>query len=108
MKTGWIKIVGLAAMIVLMGVGVSFAGGRYKDYGHHGGGYHGYSQHRGGHGYHNGWGHHPQHYRPGYHYNHFYRPYCPPPRVVYPQPGYYFGMSAVQPGVSFGFGVQGY
>jgi hypothetical protein len=108
MKTGWVKIVGMAAILIFLCVGVSFAGGRYKDRDYHGGGDHGYGHHNGGHGYHHGWGHRPYHYRPSYHHHYNYRPYCPPPRVVYPQPGYFFGMSAVQPGVSFGFGVQGY
>jgi hypothetical protein len=107
MKTGWVKIVGIAAIFIFLGVGVSFAGGRYKDHGYEGGGYHGYGHHHGGHDRH-GWGHPPYYYRPGYHHPYYYRPYCPPPRVVYPQPGYFFGMSAVQPGVSFGFGIQGY
>jgi hypothetical protein len=108
MKTGWVKIIGMATIIILMSVGVSFAGGGHKGRDYHGGGYHGYGHGNGGHGYHQGWGHHPHHYRPSYHHHSYYRPYCSPPRVVYPQPGYFFGMSSVQSGVSFGFGIQGY
>jgi hypothetical protein len=110
MKNGWIKIVGITALVIFLGAGMSFAGGRDCDNGRNYG--HGY-------GYYQGNGHHPHgpYYRPGYHY-YAPRPHYPvvverryypaPPRVVYPSPGFYFGMSAVQPGVSFGIGVQGY
>jgi hypothetical protein len=110
MKNGWIKIVGIAALVIFLGAGMSFAGGRDCDNGRNYG--HGY-------GHYQGKGHHPHgpYYRPGYHY-YAPRPHYPvvverryypaPPAVVYPSPGFYFGMSAVQPGVSFGFGVQGY
>jgi hypothetical protein len=119
MKNGWIKIVGIAALVIFLGMGVSFAGGRDCDNGR---GYgHGYGQYRGGY-------YHPQghpygygysHYRSGGYYPHYpyygpsyyhsYRPPCSvPPPVVHPSPGYFFGMSAVQPGVSFGFGIQGH
>lgn len=102
MKTGWLKIVGTAALILLLVSGVSFAGGYRCDTGGYYGPRHGY--------------HHPHrpYYGAGYHRG--YRPHPPvvveryyypaPPRVYYPAPGSYFGMSVTQPGVSFGFGFN--
>jgi len=101
MKNGWIKIVGIAALVIFLGAGMSFAGGRDCD-----------NSRNYGHGYYHGGGHHPHghYYAPRPHYPVVVerRYYPAPPAVVYPSPGFYFGMSAVQPGVSFGFGVRGY
>ena len=107
MKNGWSKIVGIAALVIFLGAGMSFAGGRDCDNGRN------Y-----GHGYYQGKGHHPHgpYYRPGYHY------YAPRPhypvvveRRYYPAPPRLFtrarGSISVcrrcNPGV-LRFGVQGY
>ncbi len=101
MKTGWFKIVGMAALVVLLVSGVSFAGG-YRCVP---GGYYGP-----GHGYYHP---HGPYYGAGYY--HGYRPHPPvvveryypaPPPVYYPAPGNYFGFSVNQPGISFGFGIH--
>lgn len=103
MKTGWVKIMGMAALIVLLVSGVSFGGGYRGDHyrGHHGHGYHGW---HGGHHWQGHHHHHQRYYRPSVVYERYYYP--APPRVYYPAPGSYFGMSVTQPGVSFGFGFH--
>ena len=102
MRTGWVKIVGMAALIVLLVSGVSFAGGYRCGNGGYYGPRHGY--------------HHPHRPYHGAGYIHGYRPHPPvvveryyypaPPRVYHPGPGSYFGMSVTQPGVAFGFGFH--
>ena len=100
MKNGWLKMVGIAALIVFVGAGASFAGG----YGYgppHGNAY----------GHYRGWDHHPHYYAPGYYrcppavrYPVVVAPrYYPAPAPVYPAPGFFFGLSS--PGVTFGIGI---
>ena len=105
MKSGWtrlIGVVGIAAIVVFVSAGASFAGG----YGYgppHGPAY----------GHYRGWDHHPHYYAPGYYrcppvvrYPVVVAPgfYPAPPPPVYPAPGFFFGMAA--PGVTFGIGVH--
>jgi hypothetical protein len=97
MRNGWIKIVGIAAVVIFLMSGIAFADG--CDRGRH----HGHYQHHGWYGHPRGHGDH--HYRP--HPPVVVQRYYPaPPPVYYPAPGTYFGMSVSQPGVSFGFGIS--
>jgi len=109
MKTNILKILSIATLMNFLGAGVSLAGGWQGDCGPRG----------------NAYGHYNKtEYRPYHHYapprpvyvEHHYRPvvverhYYPAP-VYYAAPappcGYYFGMSVMEPGVAFSFGVSG-
>jgi NAD-dependent SIR2 family protein deacetylase len=108
MKTNILKIFAIAALMIFVGAGVSMAGG-WKEYGGKRG---------------NAYGHYKDrqynHYeycapRPVY-VEHHYRPvvverhvYHPP--VVYQAPapsGYFLGMSVVEQGMAFSFGMSGH
>jgi hypothetical protein len=104
-KTNILKIFVIAALMVFIGAGVSMADGWKNESGKHG----------------NAYGHYKhgeyQHYTPRPVYvEHHYRPvvverhvYHPP--VVYQAPapsGYFFGMSVMEPGMAFSFGMSGH
>ena len=105
MKSNILKIYAITAFMILIGSGVSLAD---DDRGHHRGHGYGHYKHRVHHHYH----HAPP--RPVY-IEHHYRPvvveryyYQEPIYYVTPPPsGYYFGMSVMEPGVAFSFGVSG-
>ena len=107
MKTNILKIFAIATLMVFIGAGVSMADGWKNESGKRGNAYGHYKQKE---------YHHYQHYAPRPVYvEHHYRPvvverhvYHPP--VVYQAPapsGYFFGMSVMEPGMAFGFGVGG-
>ena len=108
MKTNILKIFVIAALMVFIGAGVSMADGWKGESGKRGHAYGHYKQKE---------YHHYQHYtaRPVY-VEHHYRPvvverhvYHPP--VVYQAPapsGYFFGMSVMEPGMAFSFGLSGH
>jgi hypothetical protein len=105
MKSNFLKILSIAALMIFIGSGVSLAD---DDRGHYRGHGYGNYKHR---------VHHHYHYappRPVYVERH-YRPvvverhYYPAP-VYYAAPapsGFFFGMSAMEPGIGFSFGVNG-
>jgi hypothetical protein len=108
MKTNILKILSIATIVIFLGTGVSLAGG-WKDKGDKRGNAYGHYKQKEYHHYH--------HYappRPVY-VEHHYRPvvverhyYHEPVRYVAPAPsGYFFGMSVMEPGVGFSFGVSG-
>jgi len=99
-KTNILKIFVIAALMVFISAGVSMADGWKNESGKHG----------------NAYGHY-KHYAPRPVYvEHHYRPvvverhvYHPP--VVYQAPapsGYFFGMSVMEPGMAFSFGMSGH
>ena len=107
MKSNLMKIFAIATLMILIGAGVSLAGGWRGDCGPHG---HAYGHYKHG-------GYHHYHYvppRPVYVERH-YRPvvverhyYSAP--VYYPAPapsGFFFGMSVADAGSAFSFGVSG-
>jgi hypothetical protein len=109
MKNNILKILAIATIMIFFGAGVSLADGWKGDHGKRGTAYGHYkkTEYR-----------HYHHYappRPVY-VEHNYRPvvverhYYPAP-VYYATPappsGYYFGMSVMEPGVGFSFGVSG-
>ena len=107
MKTNILKIFAIATLMIFIGAGVSMADG-WKESGKRGNAYGHYKQKE---------YHHYQHYAPRPVYvEHHYRPvvverhvYHPP--VVYRAPapsGYFFGMSVMEPGMAFSFGVGGH
>ena len=107
MKSNLLKIFAIATLMIFVGVGVSLADGWKGDGGKRG---HAYGHYK-----HGGY--------PNYRYcaprpvyvEHHYRPvvveryYYPAPvyYVTPPPSGYYFGMSVMEPGVGFSFGVSG-
>ena len=107
MKTNILKILSIATIMIFLGAGVSLADGWKNENGKRGHAY--------GHCKHGGYPHYrycsP---RPVY-VEHHYRPvvvaryYYPAPVYAAPAPpsGYYFGMSVMEPGVGFSFGVSG-
>jgi hypothetical protein len=110
MKSNILKILSIATLVIFLGAGVSLADGWKGDRGKHDHAY-GYYKHK---------VHHHYHYsppRPVY-VEHHYRPvvverhYYPAP-VYYAAPappppsGFFFGMSVMEPGVGFSFGVSG-
>lgn len=108
MKSNILKILVIATLIVFIGAGVSMADGWKNESGKRGNAYGHYKQKE---------YHHYQHYVPRTVYvEHHYRPvvverhvYHPP--VVYQAPvpsGYFFGMSVMEPGMAFGFGMSGH
>jgi hypothetical protein len=108
MKTNILKILLIATLMIFLGVGVSLADGWKNESGKRGNAYGHYKKTE----YRNY--HHYEPPRPVY-VEHHYRPvvverhYYPAP-VYYAAPalsGYYFGMSVMEPGVAFSFGVRG-
>ena len=109
MKTNIMKILTIAALMVFIGSGVSFADGWKHASGKPGYAYGHYKQN----------GHCDYHYyappRPVY-VEHLYRPvvierhyYHEPVRYVAPAPnGFFFGVSVAEPGSTFSFGVSGW
>ena len=105
MKSNFLKIFVMAALMIFIGASVSLAG---DERGHHRGHAYGHYKHR---------VHHHYHYappRPVYVERH-YRPvvverhYYPAP-VYYAAPapsGYFFGMSVADAGSAFSFGISG-
>jgi hypothetical protein len=119
MNTRLLKIAAAGVVLFFIGAGVGFADG-WKGRGHYGppGRAHGYTPHKGPppkapvlrHAY--------QKQRHYHHHYHAYRPrypvvvhkhyYQPPAYYVAPAPrGYFFGMSAFEPGFGFTFGISG-
>lgn len=109
MKTNILKILTIAALMVLIGSGVSLADGWKQAGGQPGHAYGHYKQSE---------YHHYPHYappRPVY-VEHHYRPviveryyYHEPVRYITPAPnGFFFGMSVAEPGSAFSFGVSGW
>ncbi|MCU0591977.1 MAG: hypothetical protein MUC57_10950 [Desulfobacterales bacterium] len=106
MKTNILKILSAAAIILILGVGVSLAddGCRYPRghaYGHYG--------HKVQHHYHHYAPPRPvyveRHYRPVVVERHYYQQ---PVRYVAPAPsGFFFGMSVADAGSAFSFGIGG-
>lgn len=108
MKTNIIKILAIATLMIFIGTGVSMADGWRENRGNSGHAYGHYKQKE----------------------YHFYQNYAPRPvyvehqyypvvveRHVYHQPvvyrapapsGYFFGMSVMEPGIAFSFGVGGH
>jgi len=108
MKSNILRIFAIAILVIFVGAGVSMADGWKNESGKRGNAYGHYKQRE---------YHHYQHYaphRPVY-VEHHYRPvvverhvYHPPVRYVAPAPrGFFFGMSVVDAGSWFGFGVGG-
>ena len=108
MKPNILKIFAIATLMVFVGAGVSMADGWKNESGKRGNAY-GHSKQKEY--------HHYQHYappRPVY-VEHHYRPvvverhvYHPPVAYYAPAPsGYFFGMSVMEPGMAFSFGVGG-
>jgi hypothetical protein len=107
MKSNFLKILTISALMIFIGAGVSFADGWKNESGKRGHAY-GHYKHR---------VHHHYHYappRPVY-VEHHYRPvvverhYYPAP-VYYAAPapsGYFFGMSVADAGSAFSFGMSG-
>lgn len=105
MKSNFLKIFAISALMIFISAGVSLAD---DDRGHYRG--HGYGHYKHG-------GYHHYHYappRPVYVERH-YRPvvverhYYPAP-VYYAAPapsGYFYGISVMEPGMAFSFGVSG-
>ena len=108
MKTNILKILSIAILMIFLGAGVSLAGGWKGDCGPRGNAY--------GHYKHGGYPHYhfapprpvyvERHYRPVVVERHYYQE---PVYYAAPAPpsGYYFGMSMMEPGVGFSFGVSG-
>jgi len=107
MKINILKIFAIAALMIFLGAGVSLADGWKGD-----GGKRGYAY---GHYKHGGYPHYQycaprpvyveRHYRPVVVERHYYQE--PVYYVTPPPSGYYFGMSMMEPGVAFSFGVSG-
>ena len=109
MKTNILKIFVIATLMVFIGTGVSMADGWKGESDKRGNAY--------GHYKHREYGNY-QHYappRPVY-VEHHYRPVVVERHVYYPAPTYYaapapsgffFGMSVMEPGMGFSFGVSG-
>ena len=107
MKINILKIFAIAALMIFLGAGVSLADGWKGD-----GGKRGYAY---GHYKHEGYPHYQycaprpvyveRHYRPVVVERHYYQE--PVYYVTPPPSGYYFGMSMMEPGVAFSFGVSG-
>ena len=107
MKSNILKIFAIAALMIFLGAGVSLADGWKGD-----GGKRGYAY---GHYKHGGYPHYQycaprpvyveRHYRPVVVERHYYQE--PVYYVTPPPSGYYFGMSMMEPGVAFSFGVSG-
>jgi len=105
MKSNFLKILSIAALMIFIGSGVSLAD---DDRGHYRG--HGYGNYK--HGVHHHYHYAPprpvyveRHYRPVVVERHYY-----PAPVYYAAPapsGFFFGMSAMEPGIGFSFGVNG-
>ena len=107
MKNNTLKILSIATLVIFVGAGVSLAGGWKAE-----GGKRGYA-----------YGHYKLEGYPNYRYcpprpvyvERHYRPvvverhyHQEPVYYVTPPPsGYYFGMSVMEPGVAFSFGVSG-
>jgi len=107
MKTNILKIFAIATLMVFVGAGVSLADGWKNESGKRGNAYGHYKQNE---------YQHYQHYAPRPVYvEHHYRPvvverhvYHPPVAYYAPAPsGYFFGMSVMEPGMAFSFGVGG-
>jgi hypothetical protein len=109
MKTNILKILSIVTLMIFLGAGVSLADGWKNESGKRGYAY--------GHDKHGGYPHQYCPPRPVYVERH-YRPvvverYYYPAPVYYAAPappppgGYYFGMSVMEPGVGFSFGVSG-
>jgi hypothetical protein len=110
MKSNTLKILSIAALVIFLSAGVSLAGGWKGDYGPRG---HAYGHHK-----HGGYSHQYCTPRPVY-VERYYRPvvverhYYPAP-VYYATPappppnGFFFGMSVMEPGLGFSFGVGGH
>lgn len=107
MKKNATKILSIAVLMIFLGTGIALADGWKGDRGNNG---HAYGHYKHG-------GYHQYHYappRPVY-VEHHYRPvvverhyYHEPVRYVAPAPsGYFFGMSVMEPGMAFSFGVSG-
>jgi hypothetical protein len=107
MKSNFLKILAIATLMIFLGAGVSLADGWKGDRGKHGNAYGHYKQRD----------YHHYHYappRPVYVERH-YRPvvveryyYQEPVYYVTPPPsGYFYGMSVMEPGIAFSFGVSG-
>jgi hypothetical protein len=105
MKSNFLKIFAISALMIFISAGVSLAD---DDRGHYRGHGYGHYKHR---------VHHHYHYappRPVYVERH-YRPvvveryyYQEPVYYVTPPPsGYFYGMSVMEPGIAFSFGVSG-
>ena len=119
MKTNILKILSISAFLIFLGAGVSLADD--DDRRHRRGHAYGHYKHKVQHHYHYAplrpIHHHYHHYvppRPVYVERH-YRPvvverhyYQEPVYYVTPPPsGYFYGMSVMEPGVAFSFGVSG-
>ena len=107
MKTNILKIFAIATLMIFLGAGVSLADGWKNESGKRGYAY--------GHYKHGGYPHYQycaprpvyveRHYRPVVVERHYYQE--PVYYVTPPPSGYYFGMSMMEPGVAFSFGVSG-
>ena len=107
MKINALKILAIATFMILVGAGVSLAGGWKGDCGPRGNAY-GHYKHGGYHHYHYA----ParpvyveRHYRPVVVERHYYQE--PVYYVTPPPSGYFYGMSVMEPGMAFSFGVSG-
>jgi hypothetical protein len=106
MKTNILKIFAIAALMIFVGAGVSMAGGWKNESGKRGYAYNHYKQTE---------YHHYAPARPVYVERHYYpavverHVYHPPVVYAAPPPSeYFFGMSVMEPGVAFSFGVSGH